>query len=303
MNKYLGYSIGAVVTGAIAYVIYRSYKAYKEDNKKIVITPEDIEIKKEFDAKSEAIKEHIKDKEDIELEVKSIDDILVENDEEYETIEYSMSENIFNFGEDYWDEDEDEFTGILLRRGDSELRYEPNSEEALLQYKNMVISDYDEDPEMWGILDKLFDYAYSPRNEEDANIVRNITEERIGFFGPDSRWNDYVTFTELLVYYANKLTWDFNTPIVGGMKVILDSIELDMTSGDIQIDKTISDLTKHDFVSKDERYGLFGLTLEDYRERLLRYPEKNIQTNADISFYMEYNVFCHIYGDDFVKGF
>lgn len=296
-------TIGIVtIVGGCAYVLYRAYKEYKKDTEpKEVITMEDIKTKKQAEEAEKVMEEHIN--EHVEEPVKEEDLPTVTYDEERKVIVVDDLEFDVEEVDDADEEFEEERYGILNRRGDNELRYNADSPEALEQYQRMVISDYDADLDMYSLLERLFKHRFTPKNKEDERVRRIIMEEREAFFGDYSKHNEVATITELLVHYANKLSYDFEVDIIGCMKVILDALEIDINSGETELSEKIYDLLRHDFVNKDNRYGMFGLTIEDYNEHLLNYDNRNIQTNADISFYMEYNVFCNIYGDDFVKGF
>lgn len=297
---YTGLGIGLLV--GTGYVIYRAWKEYKKEQNREEISAYEIKVKKELDD-----------------EMKKREEILEDEDEEEEELEYTVDFDEVNIApsedDDYHEdeeieeeEDEDEEEDIVIGYLEDEkegeiLRHEPNSKEALAQFKAMVLSDYEENETLWDVLNKLWGYSYNPRNTADATVKKHLFEAREEFFGEDSKWNDQITFAEVVIFFGNKLAWDFDVDIIGCTKIIVDAIELDSTSGDTKITNTIADLVSHDFVSKDQRYGLFGLALEDYREHILNYPSVKVAVNSDVTFNMEYDVFCNIYSDDILAGF
>lgn len=295
----------SMVVGA-GYIFYRSWKEYKKEQNREEISAYEIKVKKELDDEMKKREEILED-EDEEEEVEDLDlEYTVDFDEiniaPSEEDDYHEDEEIEEVEDE--DEEEDVVIGYLEDEKEGEiLRHEPNSKEALAQFKAMVLSDYEENETLWDILNKLWGYSYNPRNTADATVKKHLFEAREEFFGEDSKWNEQITFAEVVIFFGNKLAWDFDVDIIGCTKIIVDAIELDGTSGDTKITNTIADLVSHDFVSKDQRYGLFGLALEDYREHILNYPSVKVTVNSDVSFNMEYDVFCNVYSDDILAGF
>lgn len=291
----------SMVVGA-GYIIYRSWKEYKKEQNREEISAYEIKVKKELDDEMKKREEILEDEDEEEEELEYTVDFDEVNIAPSEDDDYHEDEEIEE--EDDEDEEEDVVIGYLEDEKEGEiLRHEPNSKEALAQFKAMVLSDYEENETLWDVLNKLWGYSYNPRNTADATVKKHLFEAREEFFGEDSRWNDQITFAEVVIFFGNKLAWDFDVDIIGCTKIIVDAIELDSTSGDTKITNTIADLVSHDFVSKDQRYGLFGLALEDYREHILNYPSVKVAVNSDVTFNMEYDVFCNIYSDDILAGF
>lgn len=193
--------------------------------------------------------------------------------------------------------------GIVMEKEDDELRYDPNSEEALEQYKRMIFSDFEGEYDLIPRLERVFDKNFYPVNEQDANIQKHILIEREKFFGEGiSAWNGYATFAELFIFFANRVAWNYYIDSAYVLKFILDNVNIYQNTSETKLSTMVSDIKDHNFMSDNDTYGIFGLTPEDYENNIANYPGRVINTNDDVTFAMEYNVWANKYADQFVEN-
>lgn len=343
MKDNVRFGIKLMLIGGIGFVIWKSYKTYKEEQeakKEIITMDEVLEEKNEKQAKKKAeeveqLKEELNEKmspvtksrserirearesanmhdfkepnEDLiydAIEAKVTSEVTSDayHENEYPNEDYEYYMKLAN-GE-IEEVDEADTRGYLNERSGEKLRHDPNSKEAMAQYKLMILSDYESVADSYDTLQRLWDYSFVPINPRDAIVNDHIFEERARFFGDDSKFvkDDFATMAELFIFWVNKLSWDYDVDIAETMQEVLTLAELDPTIGETDLSDILSSLEAHNYVSKSGRYGLFGLTLDDFNEDIKNYPGVIIETNSDIGFDMEYNVFCDNYGDEFVEG-
>lgn len=303
------------VIGGIAYVIHRSYKTYKAETEG-GISGEDIEEAKKTVAEHEAkIKASMMDDDEEENKKKYvyeeeieklIDDIAIISPQiSLEEPETDIEEG--STADDYFDEEEaiDELDdsldtdGILIERKDEKLRHDPNSQAAIDQYKLMIMSDFESDPDIYDTLLKTWDESFKPVNERDETIELHIWDERCRFFGEDSIYSEGATMAELFIFYANKLSYDYDVDPIYALKGIFFNLDINDTTGETEIGNVMRQITHHDFVNAQNLYGIFGIPMNVYEKEIKKYPQVIIKSNNDVGFDMEYNVFCNLYGDAF----
>ena len=306
------------VIGGIAYVIHRSYKTYKAETEG-GISGEDIRLQRDIEEAKKTVAEHeakIKasmmgdDEEEIEknydYEEEVIDEIAIIRPQ----VPLDEPEMVIEEGstaDDYFDEEEviDELDdslntdGILIERKDEKLRHEPNSQAAIDQYKLMIMSDFESDPDLYDTLLKTWDEILAPVNERDETIMLHIWDERCRFFGEDSIYSEGATMAELFIFYANKLSYDYDVEPIYALRSIFFNLGINDTSGETEISIIMRTVTHHDFVNDQNLYGIFGIPLNVYEKEIKKYPQVIIKSNNDVGFDMEYNVFCNLYGDAF----
>ena len=315
------------VIGGITYVIYKSYQTYKAETEG-GISGEDIRLQRDIEEAKKTVADHEASKEanmmDEEID-KDYDYFEEDTDEVLDRIEAKRemaiispqipleeteapSEEGSTF-DDYFDEEEaiDELDdsldmdGIFKERKEEKLRHDPNSQAAIDQYKLMIMSDFENDPDTYDTLLKTWDESFKPINERDETVMLHIWEERCRFFGEDSIYSEQATMAELFIFYANKLSYDYDVAPLYGLKSIFYVLGINDTTGETEISNVMRQITHHDFVNRDNMYGIFGLPMQKYESRIQTYPQVSIKSNDDVGFDMEYNVFCDLYGDDFAE--
>ena len=183
-------------------------------------------------------------------------------------------------GEDDEEEEEDE-----------EVRFPPNSIEALNQYVEMMLAEFKRGSEEYNILKRLYNIRYVPQNESDNNIKTYMMEEHKQFFGPASVHNNKVTWGDVLLYFARTMDFDLDGGVTYWAGIMINNIGLTEGMGELELEKTLSDLSMHIFNSP-KGYGLFGLDEEQYDMVLSRI---NNSTVTYMSFTGQYNVFMSTY--------
>lgn len=315
------------VIGGITYVIYRSYKTYKAETEG-GISGEDIRLQRDIEEAKKTVADHEASKEaamaDDEIEVEEV--VIDENASEILDAMEARREMVVispqipleeteapseegSTADDYFDEEEaiDELDdsldtdGIFKERKEEKLRHDPNSQAAIDQYKLMIMSDFESDPDTYDTLLKTWDESFKPINERDDTIMLHIWEERCRFFGEDSRFSEQATMAELLIFYANKLSYDYDVDPLYGLRSIFYVLGINDATGETEVGNVMRQITHHDFVNRDNMYGIFGLPMYKYESRIKTYPQVIVKSNNDVGFDMEYNVFCDLYGDEFAE--
>lgn len=308
-------TLGAI--GGLVYVIYRSYQTYKSETEG-GISGEDIRLKRDIEEVKKTVAEHeanvaasLED-DDEEIEEDDIhiaDEVLDEIEARREMLiirpQIPLEEG--STADDYFDEEEaiDELDdslntdGIFKERKDEKLRHDPDSKAAIDQYKLMIMSDFESDPDMYDTLLKTWDEVFVAINDRDETIRLHIYDERYRFFGGSSIYTDGATMAELFIFYANKLSYDYDADPIYALRSIFFSLGINDTTGQTEVGNVMRQVMQHDFVNRNNMYGIFGIPMDIYESRIKAYPQVRINGNEDIGFDMEYNVFCDLYGDDF----
>lgn len=299
------------IVGGIAYIIHRSYKTYKSETEGGV-SGEDVRLQRDIEDAKKTVADH-----EARRAANMMDDELDECDDEIfeETGETVIirPQIILEQGsttDDYFDEEEavDELddsintNGIIMERKDEKLRHDPDSKAAVDQYRLMIMSDYESDPDLYDTLVKTWSESFSPVNERDETILLHIWEERCRFFGENSIYTDGATMAELFIFYANKLSYDYDVDPIYALRSIFLGLGIDDCTGETELGVIMRTVTHHDFVNKDNMYGMFSIPMDIYESKIKSYPQVVFTSNKDIGFDMEYNVFCDLYGDYFVDN-
>lgn len=117
------------------------------------------------------------------------------------------------------------------------------------------------------IMGSLFNFDITSSNDYDHNIIEDMMSNRIAFFGPNSKYTldpDTITFGEVLLYWANLLANDTDSPYIGWLCYMIAGLNL--YSGDI----TPVDVTKLTQLVMEHNYdgplgfGIFGLDDSEY---------------------------------------
>lgn len=164
------------------------------------------------------------------------------------------------------------------------MRYDVNSDEAFEAYKKMVLIDYveddfemahdaaslyclkyeftEEDQEALStVLDALFSIdGIEATNEYDENIISDMLDARIQFFGTDdSRFTQSISFAEVIIYWCRKIEFNFGYSLSQWAWEIINNLELlrDETDG-AKLQETIAKVMTNEFYASSG-FGLFGL--------------------------------------------
>lgn len=204
----------------------------------------------------------------------------------------NMEEQLDDEDYEYIDEDTLMVESLEEEKVEEEvLRHDPNSELALTQYFNMRLAGFDS-PEIIQLMTKLFGMHFAPVNENDLDLYEKIQEQRTDFFGQESRWNNYASFGEVILMFAEMADYQIDGGVESYVDDWLDHVGITMRTGEATLDKIVDDLCNHIYMGK-QGFGLFALDQEAYDDQLLKYPGARIKTEKDISFLMEYEVWLN----------
>lgn len=216
------------------------------------------------------------------------DDMSVEEwmNIQYAREDYVMTEEMFELIE-MDDEEDDDDEPIDDEEEVEELRFPPNSKEALEQYINMTLAEFQTGEEAFLIFRRLYNHKYRPKNQRDMVIYDYLVQDRVAFFGIDSVHNTEVSFAELLLYFARYCDFDLDGGVNSWGRQFLYNLDLRSNMGEIALDRIIEDVLRHSFVGHNG-YGIFGLKDEEYRHIL---SEVSNSTVNYMTFTAQYNTF------------
>ena len=253
-----------VIAGALIGLAFISYNAYKEYRKELD------RAREEFDEK-EAVKQ-----EEMKKELDDIRQEMLEKENEViveEEIPPSQTEIQVN----YYREEE----------GVEDLRHNPNSIQAINQYKEMLSAEI-RDVKVLETLWPLWDVMFRPQSKKDRILRDTLLFDRIDFFGEDSVFVKDVSFAEVILYYAEKAKYDINYEMELTTKAWLYHLGIFHRAGAYTIDKGVRDAVNHDLLTPDGLYTMFGLDEDGYQELL-----SHLDDEGDSNFNQECNTWLY----------
>jgi hypothetical protein len=172
---------------------------------------------------------------------------------------------------------------------DGELRYDPNSKEALNQYIRMELAEWRPLEDSHQTMVKLFDFPFRPMNDGDDILRSQIADFRAQFFGTDSRWANEVTIADIILHYARAAEFNCGESVKYWVEYFLDFNELDFTMSSHEIDEMIQRLNSHTYFNEERQtFGLFGLT-RDSMDQAIRIANRNV--DRSVTYEHEFNEF------------
>lgn len=270
MNNKLKLTIGlALSAGTIAFCSWKFYKTWQ--NVKADKEAE-LEVKRGLEEDKKA--EEKRDEYNAILELEELERKRKERQEQLYKDTYEV------------EEEEEEIPLYEEETGESDLRHHPDSREALNQFMMMNISDI-QDPEVARMMDEL--YRIPLDLNENETVKNSLVEERYDFFGPGSKWNEELSISDLLFYYARMEYHDLDTDIEGNLLVYLENLGIYDATQMVKFDS--KRLPAIHFVNHelwhDGVFGMFGL--DDFEVTELIDTAVRTQGNKLISFQAEYN--------------
>lgn len=191
-----------------------------------------------------------------------------------------------------WEEDEEEpyYDPQDVEEGVSELRFPPSSEDALHQYKEMKLAEFDPNANAKKVLYKMFRIPFVPSNNADAVIMSNMIHDRQQFFGPESIWNGEVTIADLILYFGTMLDFDLDSGVEHWVHYLLYMLDINARTPVPVIEATMKRVVNHAFVTH-RGFGIFGL--DDAQMNYLIRHRLNVGVYADnnMSFLAQYHQF------------
>ena len=163
----------------------------------------------------------------------------------------------------------------LRKKVNPDMRFNKDSMEALAQYINSRLADV-HDRKTIEIMEEMFMIPWNHGNVEDGSIVSNIIDKRIEFFGEGSRWTDAldvrnVCMADLLLYFAEKMDWDYDGGVEHWLKIILDQTGLYGKFWN-SLDSWAAYINKPDY----KEGSLFGLFQLDPDSEMTKGPDESL---------------------------
>ena len=277
--------VGVVITSASVFSLYKLYKTVKKVR---------LELAAEQAVADIQIETKVRVKEDLEELLESDLDPFEDDEERYIRAEIDIlamdpeHNPAFIFEDDLSDEtpfiEEEEY--LKEEKEVEELRFPPNSKEALDQFINMKLAEFEKGSELEKILVRLFTIPFRPTNPSDKATWDLLVEERREFFGPSSH-NNNVTIAELILYYANYLDFDLSGGIASWTAQLVYNLELSSGIGSATLDSLVDSLTRH-ILTNDNGYGMFSLNDEEYHDML---NDGSNRATTYVTFMMQYNTY------------
>lgn len=192
--------------------------------------------------------------------------------------------------DDIFEEDPEELNQFEEEdKGDDELRYDPNSVEALQQFVDMQLADWSPEEVDYQILARLYEFPFIPENDGDRDLKTKIIDYRAEFFGFGSQWTSQVTFADVILHFARTAAYHMDEDIRFWVNHILKHNEFypDMSSFDI--DMYLEELNNHTYHNNElDTYGLFGIS-QEAMTNAIKIADMNI--DQSVTYEIEFNEF------------
>lgn len=272
------------VVGIIGGTIYaiKKYKDLEKSEKEEITLAEAKEIVAEREAVSNFDNTNHEDKELTEEEMEILKDGVREmaswNRSFMPDYDEEDSENIEgpSIGED---EEIDDNIGKFTEE-DRKLRFEPNTIDALKQFKRMELAELEYNPEVYQTMLRLFDFPFEPQNDGDELLGTQIIDYRVQFFGFSSKWVKQVTFADIILHYARNAQFNCDESLAYWVEYFLECADLYYQYSSSSIDVTIKDLNAHKYFNHEKQtFGLFGLTRSSM-DQAIRTASMNIDNSV-----------------------
>lgn len=235
----VSFAVGCV-SGALLHKLYLFGKAYYEK-----------EVAEPFDDNpgvdgEETDSNDTSSDSDVELEIE-----FPEYDYSKDPSEYMIERELANVDyrdTEYYNEDEEEH----------DLKYDPNSDEALEQWVSIKTANVMKVSNV-RILYRLFEHEWiipEECHEADSILMDNLVEERLEFFGPESKWINQVTIAEVILHLAGLLEFDLGEDIpVDWLEFMFENLLLYPNIDDEDLMELLNDLTNHQYYVDGDNYG------------------------------------------------
>lgn len=155
--------------------------------------------------------------------------------------------------------------GKLSEIGDEkDLRYDSNSIKAWMQFMNYMLSDFEEDSNIKLIMYKLFDTEFVPADKDDQTIVSRCMDQRLNFFGEDSKYygDSNISLAEVILDFAARADFDYDHGVPFWTEAIINDLPIDESTSVDELCALSVDIANLEFrqdVTKYYLYGLFAL--------------------------------------------
>lgn len=147
---------------------------------------------------------------------------------------------------------------------EKDLRYDSNSIKAWMQFMNYMLSDFEEDSNIKLIMYKLFDTEFVPVDKDDQTIVSRCMDQRLDFFGEDSKYygDSNISLAEVILDFATRADFDYDHGVPFWTEEIINDLPIDESTSVDELCALSVDIANLEFrqdVTKYYLYGLFAL--------------------------------------------
>lgn len=147
---------------------------------------------------------------------------------------------------------------------EKDLRYDSNSIKAWMQFMNYMLSDFEEDSNIKLIMYKLFDTEFVPVDKDDQTIVSRCMDQRLDFFGEDSKYygDSNISLAEVILDFATRADFDYDHGVPFWTEAIINDLPIDESTSLDELCSLSVDIANLEFrrdVTKYYLYGLFAL--------------------------------------------
>lgn len=162
------------------------------------------------------------------------------------------------------DHDEPNLTELKDIGDEKDLRYDSNSIKAWMQFMNYMLSDFEEDSNIKMIMYKLFDTEFVPVDKDDQTIVSRCMDQRLDFFGEDSKYygDSNISLAEVILDFATRADFDYDHGVPFWTEAIINDLPIDEATSVDELCALSVDIANLEFrqdVTKYYLYGLFAL--------------------------------------------
>ena len=164
---------------------------------------------------------------------------------------------------------------------------DPNSQEAQDNYVKMMIAEFDPQGRASYNIRVLYNIIWNPTNHGDRTRMSSIEQQKLEYFGIGSKWAKYVSWGDLVMFYAEKLEYNLGEDVEFWVDNITDHIGISGHGHNVLKGK-LDDINNHTYLGEDGGFGLFGIG-----EYAIPQLNKQLRSSIEkkVTFEMEYNAF------------
>lgn len=172
---------------------------------------------------------------------------------------------------------------------DKTLRYEANTVQARDQFIKMELADLTPGMQEYQIMKRLYDFPFEPLNDGDSTLYSQLSDYREEFFGPDSRWNDNVSFADIIAHFARATDYNIGGGVGTWIVKFVRFIDITELDSGLSIGDALNKLNQHTYQNdRLDTYGLFGLEFDDC---VAAEEMAELTIDGQLTYEIEYNTF------------
>ena len=144
---------------------------------------------------------------------------------------------------------------------EKDLRYDSNSIKAWMQFMNYMLSDFEEDSNIKLMMYKLFDTEFVPADKDDQTIVSRCMDQRLNFFGEDSKYygDSNISLAEVILDFSNRADFDYDHGVPFWTEAIINDLPIDESTSVDELCALSVDIANLEFRQDITKYYLYGL--------------------------------------------